>query len=491
MSRERVFVWLAVVVLTVFRSGLFVFKPQLAFNSDQAVFGLMAKDITEGRAFPLFMYGQNYMLAVEAWMAAPLFALFGPSMTVLKLPLLAVNIAIGILLVEVFVRELGLRPTLALAASLFFILAPPNAAATLLAPDGGNVEPFLYAILLWLTRRCPIWFGLILGVGFLHREFTIYGALAVVAVELMTGAWRNRASWTSAIKAFATAAAVWLIAQQGLRRFAPGAGPGTLAIDLHGPANNILELRNRFCFDLGTLTKGLGRLVTEHWPRLFGTEHVRAGAFGLESNALLGIPGTGFVLAGLVSLALVRIAMRVWTDRAWLARHPFGAYLTLVGVFSAMGFVVGRCGYLEQMRYDMLSLIGGVGLVAWAFAHENRPWILRAELLLLLFWAVASAVGHGAIWAEYTSHPPPVAKNLIAKHLEARGIRYARADYWIAYWITFATDERIIVASDEVFPRIAMYRDIVDAHAAEAVRISRAPCGDTRPAFDSVYFCPP
>ena len=61
----------------------------------------------------------------------------------------------------------------------------------------------------------------------------------------------------------------------------------------------------------------------------------------------------------------------------------------------------------------------------------------------------------------------------------------------LRYWITFATDERIIVASDEAYPRIAMYRNIVDAHAAEAVRISREPCGTTRPAFDSVYFCPP
>jgi hypothetical protein len=175
MSRERILVWAAVVVLILFRSAIFVFKPQLAFNSDQAVFGLMAKHITEGRAFPLFMRAELHP-AVEAWLPAPIFALFGPSMTALKLPLLAVNLAVGILLVEVFVRELGLRPVLALVASLFFILAPPGTVATLLAPDGGNVEPFLYVILLWLTRRRPIWFGLILGVGFLQREFTIYGA---------------------------------------------------------------------------------------------------------------------------------------------------------------------------------------------------------------------------------------------------------------------------------------------------------------------------
>ena len=36
------------------------------FDSDQAVVGLMAKRLSEFRSFPLFFYGQNYMLAVQA-----------------------------------------------------------------------------------------------------------------------------------------------------------------------------------------------------------------------------------------------------------------------------------------------------------------------------------------------------------------------------------------------------------------------------------------
>jgi len=36
------------------------------FDSDQAVVGLMAKHLSEFRSFPLFFYGQNYMLAVQA-----------------------------------------------------------------------------------------------------------------------------------------------------------------------------------------------------------------------------------------------------------------------------------------------------------------------------------------------------------------------------------------------------------------------------------------
>ena len=85
--RERWIVLAIAIALTLARSTIFVAWPTSYFDSDQAVFGLMAKHIAELRAFPVFMYGQTYMLAVEAWLVAPLFALFGASAMLLKLPL--------------------------------------------------------------------------------------------------------------------------------------------------------------------------------------------------------------------------------------------------------------------------------------------------------------------------------------------------------------------------------------------------------------------
>src|SRR5262245_30352405 len=65
--RERLWASAIVVALVVARSAIFVFWDQSYFDSDQAVFGLMGKHLSEGRALPIFMYGQNYILAVEAW----------------------------------------------------------------------------------------------------------------------------------------------------------------------------------------------------------------------------------------------------------------------------------------------------------------------------------------------------------------------------------------------------------------------------------------
>src|SRR5918992_4738898 len=103
--RERWIVAALLTLVVILRSIVFVFWEQSQFDADQAIVGLMAKHLAELRAFPLFYYGQTYMLGVEAWLAAPLFAVAGVSATALKLPLLAMNVVIAVLLVRTFERE--------------------------------------------------------------------------------------------------------------------------------------------------------------------------------------------------------------------------------------------------------------------------------------------------------------------------------------------------------------------------------------------------
>src|SRR5580765_2058024 len=89
MIRPRMPRWilLAILLLVVLgRSAILVFWPGAHFDSDQAVTGLMAKHLAELRAFPVFWYGQTYLLGVEAWLAAPLMAVFGATVIALKLP---------------------------------------------------------------------------------------------------------------------------------------------------------------------------------------------------------------------------------------------------------------------------------------------------------------------------------------------------------------------------------------------------------------------
>jgi hypothetical protein len=491
-SRERTVVLLAVVVITVFRSAMFVFQAPLDFDSDQAIVGLMAKHLSQGRAFPLFYYGHNYMLAVEAWLVAPFFLLAGVSVATLKLPLLGMNLAIGLLLVVLFERELGLRPFLAFVASLFFVAAPPATSAVLLRAAGGNIEPLLYVLLLWLARGRPVWFGLIASIGFLQREFTIYAVAAIVLIELATrSAWLQLRSWRWLLGAARVAAEVWLVVQL-LRPIASAAGPGTTVANLaRTPSNGFIEAFRRFCFDSHAVVTGLQRLVTVHWSELFGTAVRSASSFGIESQTTQGLSWSGPVLGLAMLFAAIRCAMQLRTATPLAnGRWRFCAYLIFVGALSAGVYGLGRCGDVTLMRYDLLSLLGACGLIAWFFAVEPSRRARQVVAAVVIGWAIVSATAHLRIWREYMSRPPLAAKTLVIRALDARHARYGRSDYWIAYYVSFMTNERIIMGSDQV-SRILEYEDLVDTHREEAIRVSRTPCGDGRPAWEGgVYLCP-
>ena len=86
------------ILALILRSWFFLAFDEAYFDSDQAIVGLMAKHITEGRSWPLFFYGQEYMLAVEAWVMAPVFLVLGPSVFALHLTMALLNAAAGALL---------------------------------------------------------------------------------------------------------------------------------------------------------------------------------------------------------------------------------------------------------------------------------------------------------------------------------------------------------------------------------------------------------
>jgi hypothetical protein len=109
-------------------------------------------------------------------------------------------------------------------------------------------------------------------------------------------------------------------------------------------------------------------------------------------------------------------------------------------------------------------------------------------IALVVAWAGVSALGHGKLLAEYLSHPPAGTKRMLVRHLQARGIKYAISDYWIAYYVSFVTKEQIIVMAND-FPRILAYERVVDQHRKEAVLISRRPCGEEKPVVPGVYLC--
>ena len=483
--RER---WIALAIvlgIVAARSAVFLIRPESYFDSDQAIVGLMAKHIAELRAFPVFFYGQTYMLGVEAWLAAPLFVVAGPSATALKLPLLVMNGTIAVLLLRTFEREMGLRPTAAAAASLLFILPAPGLAAILMGSTGGSVEPFLYVLLLWVTRHRPLWCGIVFGIGFLNREFTVYGIVALACIEALDRTLFTRAGAARFARIIAVAAVVWL-AVQGLKNVSSGSGPGTTSAQTFAASNNIMGLVARICGSPAMALSGAGRLFSVHWPALLGTAPLPLTAFSIESRVAQGLPGASWLplLFVILSVAGIAIAPRSSPPR-------FSQYLMIVGLVSIVGYLSGRCGVVSffTLRYELLSLLGLVGLAGWFLAvRAPRAWRL-AWMTTLALWIAVLAIPHVRLVAEYLRDPPVPAKRQLIDVLRSQRIRYGTADYWIAYYIDFMTNERMVFASTGP-TRILLYDAIVANHAAQAVVLSRQPCDGGILLIPGVYQCP-
>jgi len=476
--------WMAVVVILaviLFRAGVFVFFERAHFDSDQAITGLMGKHLAEGRAFPVFYYGQSHMLGVEAWLAAPLFLLAGTSVAALKLPILAINLVIGWLLLRECVREVGLRPMIAVVPTLFFALPAPGTAARLVEANGGNVEPFLYALLMWALRHRPLVCGMVFGLGFLHREFTLYAFVALAAIEVLG---RRPGLIKRVGLTLVSAAVVWGLVQW-IKRYSSGAGPGTTVADVHQASDNITELTNRMCVDPTTAATGFYKLATDHWPVLFGTLSEPVRDFGVVTTVSQGLPWSAGLLVALVALAAVGILIG-----RRVRGFEFCAFLVLTALFSITGYVVGRCGTIDfyYMRYELLSLAGASGLGAWLLATAAPRPLKRAWVAMALIWFAVIAMPHARLWHEYLRHPPDDVRRALIAELDARGVRYASSRYWVSYALTFLTDERIVVKSSD-FIRIQEYQRVVDAHANEMMRIEREPCAGGEEIMPRVYLC--
>jgi hypothetical protein len=103
---------------------LLLFVSQTHVHSDEAIIGLMAKHILEGRYLPFYMYGQSYNAgaAWEAYLATIPFSIFGVGVLPLKACIVCLSLACLVLVYEMARRLYGI-PVATLAA-LAFALSP-------------------------------------------------------------------------------------------------------------------------------------------------------------------------------------------------------------------------------------------------------------------------------------------------------------------------------------------------------------------------------
>lgn len=475
-------------VLVGFRCLPYTLWGTMAFDSDQAVVGLMAKHIAEFRALPVYQYGAPYVVIVSAYVTAPFMWLFGPTVFALKLPLVLMNVGVGMATIVAIVRT-GLSPSVAMLLAIPVLVPSAVSGAGLMDALGMTVEPAVFILLLWWLRSRPLLFGVIACLGFHVREFVAYGVAALVAIDLLTGALLTRDGrrhWVTVALAIAGTAALI----DGLARFGSVRGPGSWAGSVEG---NLATLGGAFCFAPAQALRNVADLATSYLGLLWGAAPAPLADAAVHSQVTQGARGAWPVLGLMLVLLLVRTAGRhagrLWRERATPA-VGLGTFLVLVGAQAVLVYAVSRCGPISPLtfRYGLLGLFlpTGLALLCWS-VEESRAWrgLLAATFVLLL---LLNLWPHARLWHEQAGHFAPPNRVQLVGALEARGIRYARSDYWTAYYVDFISQERIIVGSNTQ-PRILAYERALAWHASEVVRIETTPCDSSPAIVPGYYIC--
>jgi hypothetical protein len=463
--RELQFFAALAALLVLLRCALFVFRGYVDFNSDQAIVGLMAKHVSEFRAFPLFFYDQNYMLGVQAWIAAPFFWMGRPSIALLKAPLALLNIAAAILLIHGLSRRLGLRPAIAFVAALPFIMPTPVVAATFVQTLGSSgVEPLIYVLLLWMLQSRAVAFGALLAFGFLHREFTMYALPSLALVLAMERTWSlpGAARWT--VRLIAGFALVWLILDY-------------LRLHLEGVSivSQARMLGGFVCFKTLGVFERISYIIRECVPVLFGGTVMPLQNYALRSSAVAGSPIIGWAAGGGLLVMLARAGWQ-WRHNRSSGRVGFAVYLALVGCAALAGYGLTCSFAYPVVRYFNLAILLPVGCFAAFAALESSTRWKQAAVALFVVWGAANLVDNVQALREAYVTPKANPHQELTDYLLSHHIRYARADYWDAYVVDFLSREQVIVASNGP-ARIPEYERLVGEHPDMAVNIERRmPC---------------
>lgn len=416
-----------------------VLSGVVAFDSDEAVVGLMARHILHG-ARPAFFYGQAYMGSLDAWLVAGAFALLGSSVVAIRIVQSALFVA-HVALTYVLARRWSGDETVALLSALLMALPPVLLTLYTTVSLGGYGETLLLGDLLLLVgwklaseRQASagwwaLW-GLLAGLGFWTLGLVVVTLLPLAALLLQRHRARAWRGYLVAVAAFALGSAPWWVynarhAWQGLRTLYDPTGASD-------PMAPILPLRLRV---LGLALIGLPGLVGLRLP------------WSAEWLSVLCVPP----VVAFHSMAAWR-ALRAARQRAWK-----GGYRLLWGIAACFGAVsvLSRFGSDPTGRYLLvlytpLALFAAAVLAALGGRTRWGAAALAGLLLAFHLWGTwkgaTSAEGLTAQYNPQFQYGNRHDGELIA-FLEENGGTRGYTNYWIAFKIAFLSDERVILAS--------------------------------------------
>jgi hypothetical protein len=444
--------WLAVLAASI----AFRLPPLLnaeGSNSDAAVVGLQAGHLLRGEWSP-FLWGSGYQTSVDAMIAALVFLFTGPAPAALMASTLAGHILLTWLAFDALRRSLpGTRAAWTAAVLVLPLVFAPDPVHTYVLYPPRQASLTLVFLAFWLVhgasaaRRPLVRFAL----GGAVATFAVYAdpyALLFLPAQLLLGALAaldDRAGGRPAVLrrlgAFAGGAIVGIVPYELLRHH-PLASHGQTSLSLSVVRHNL---------DLLVDPCGPWLLSTKVWAAVHMSDYQpwQPGsafhAFQMGAAAIL--------VAGLLSGAALFFAKTL----PWELRRLALAGALMLPV-TVGGFLVSPM-VMDQFSSRYLAAIVLVAPFCLAPAAALLP--LRSFALGLAPYLVSAAVSGWVSYRPFTLavHPSLAVDERLGVALRERGIRYAVADYWASYRLTFAWRENpVVVPTNQVEDRFAPYR---------------------------------
>jgi len=403
-------------------------------DGDSAIIGLMARHPT----WSATMWGQPYGSPVEAWIAAPLFALLRPDTATLRLVYFLLGLG---LIPAAYALARALDPRAALPAAI--LMACPSPYFLLLAALPPPMYPsalLLGAAVLVLAFRL----GAPLREGAPSRAGLVaWGALAGLALwtHLMTATAVAAAAWWLGRAAAGRRVVLWPAAAALLVASAPWWGRALAdpqALEMVSVSGRRAGLGAHLAGTLPRVHEAIGGLLGTHVPLVADdAEHVLA-APGLAAAAIVIAYGLALVLAG-------RRAARSPGDEA-AARAKL---LLAAAGLALLAFPFPLRSSPASIRFLTPAYLPVVVLVTWAAVAaggRRRAWTLVLVLGAAHLFTAQRLV---AAWrAADRTAPPFLLVDLAPARawLDAHNVHHAYASYGPAYRLTFESGERIVVS---------------------------------------------
>ena len=438
---ERRAAWPVLVVATVavavaLRVWVLV-GPLGAADSDEAVVGLIARHALEGE-FRTFFWGQFYGGTPAVAINAVLFALLGSSVVTLKLAPLLATAASLVLLWRVGRRTFGERP--AVIATLMFAVWPG-------------------AYVWWSTKeRLFYWPGLALGLLILLTALRVaerpnrWLDWAVMGLAGGVGWWA-----TPQIVFFAFPAVVWLVLRD--RRMLlrlPIAGVAALI----GAAPWLrVNLRHDF-ISLQVPPQPSNDGYLDHLQHLV--------AQGIPTALGLRVAYTGRWILG-VATVVVYLLLLALMARSVLRRPPTASMVILVIVLFPFVYALSPyTWFVGEGRYVLFLAPFLTLLLAHGLRDRSVP-LAAAAVAVCLGLSLLGLDRMRGVTEPYADsvHVPRHLGPLMAV-LERERVSRVFANYWVAYRLTFETDEDVIATPSTGARRYQPHEDLVRQAPAPA-----------------------